>query len=153
MTRILRNVIDDKRYKTKRWKDVRLRVLHRDGRRCWAKEEQPDGSLIPCPVMANIADHITPSSLAMPDHEFFSMANLRASCKRHNTARGVAARLDRETGQSESTTLRAGVHMVRASGFFRQGTDRDRPLASSTHTGNGRSLVNTRDYTRRPAGA
>jgi len=127
----LRDVIDDKRYKTRRWKDTRLRVLRRDGYRCWAMQQQPDGMLIPCPQYANVADHITPSSLSMLDHEFYSMGNLRASCRRHNTARGVAARLDRETGQTQGVQVRAPMHMVRASGFFRGATDRDRPLVKS----------------------
>lgn len=115
----------DRRYSTKRWRDTRLRVLHRDAYRCWVQG---------CPVMANVADHIAPSSLAMPDFEFYSMANLRASCKRHNTARGVAARLDREMreGMAPDTT-QIGVRSVltRSSGFFRGAGDRDRPLVSS----------------------
>ena len=78
----------DKRYGTRRWKRVRLTVLVRDLYRCWVPT---------CPVSANVADHIEPSTLDMPDWLFYSLDNLRASCRRHNTARGVAARLEQET--------------------------------------------------------
>jgi 5-methylcytosine-specific restriction endonuclease McrA len=77
----------DKRYGTRRWKATRLRVLHRDLWRCFV----PD-----CPVSASVADHIIPVYPEMPDSLFFDEMNLRASCKPHNTARGVAARLERE---------------------------------------------------------
>lgn len=81
-------------YNTKRWQTLRLAVLRRDLYRCWVAG---------CQVMANVADHINPVYPGMPDAEFYDPANLRASCKRHNTARGVAARLERETaGQSET---------------------------------------------------
>ena len=78
----------DKRYGTRRWKATRLRVLHRDLWRCYVPS---------CFLAANVADHIDPVYPGMPDHWFFDETNLRASCKRHNTARGVAARLERET--------------------------------------------------------
>jgi len=77
----------DKRYGSRRWKATRLRVLHRD---LWA-------CFVPgCGVSASVADHIIPVYPGMPNSWFFDEANLRASCKRHNTARGVAARLERE---------------------------------------------------------
>ena len=79
----------EKRYGTRRWKATRLRVLRRDLWACWV----PD-----CLVVASVADHIDPVYAGMPDARFFDEANLRASCKRHNTARGVAARLEREAG-------------------------------------------------------
>jgi 5-methylcytosine-specific restriction endonuclease McrA len=47
-------------------------------------------------LSASVCDHIIPVSPEMPDSLFLDPANLRASCKRHNTARGVAARLERE---------------------------------------------------------
>ena len=76
---------DERRYGTTRWKRVRLSVLRRDAYRCWV-----DGG------PASIADHIMPWYEGMPDSLFFGMDNLRASCKRHNTARGVAQRLERD---------------------------------------------------------
>jgi 5-methylcytosine-specific restriction endonuclease McrA len=77
----------DRRYGTRRWKATRLRVLHRD---LWA-------CFVPgCGVSASVADHIEPVYPGMPTAWFFDEANLRASCRRHNTARGVAARLQRE---------------------------------------------------------
>ncbi len=86
----------DRRYGSRRWKAVRLRVLHRDLWRCYV----PD-----CPLPANVADHIDTVYPGMPDAWFFDEANLRASCKRHNTARGVAARLERELNASGWRTL------------------------------------------------
>lgn len=77
----------DRRYGSRRWKATRLRVLHRDLWRCFV----PD-----CPVSASVADHIIAVYPDMPDSLFFDEVNLRASCKPHNTARGVAARLERE---------------------------------------------------------
>jgi hypothetical protein len=50
-----------------------------------------------CPEPASVADHIIPVHPGMADDLFFGLGNLRAACKRHNTARGVAARLERET--------------------------------------------------------
>ena len=47
--------------------------------------------------LGNVADRISAVYDGMPDAEFDFEANLRASCRRHNTARGVAARLERET--------------------------------------------------------
>ena len=83
----------DKRYGTRRWKQTRLRVLHRDLWTCFAPG---------CPVSASVADHIIPVYPEMPNSLFFDEANLRGSCRRHNTARGVAARLERElSGEPE----------------------------------------------------
>ena len=50
-----------------------------------------------CPEPGTHADHIDPVHPAMSWHDFHDVKNLRASCRRHNTARGVAARLERET--------------------------------------------------------
>jgi hypothetical protein len=47
-----------------------------------------------CTTPANVADHIRPVHPGMPDAEFFSLGNLRASCRKHNIARGFAAQLD-----------------------------------------------------------
>lgn len=77
----------DPRYSGAKWRKVRLAVLRRDLYRCW---------VVNCEVAGNVADHINPVYLGMPDSEFFDPQNLRASCKRHNTARGVAARLERD---------------------------------------------------------
>jgi 5-methylcytosine-specific restriction endonuclease McrA len=82
--------VADKRYNTQRWRRVRRLVLQRDMYRCW----------IPgCPRLANQCDHIIPVEPGFPDSLFFGMHNLRASCRPHNTARGVAAKLERETSE------------------------------------------------------
>jgi len=134
--RVLQDVIDDKRYHNQRWRTTAKRVLARDGYRCWAMQQQPDETLIACPVRASVADHIVPSSLTMPDHEFYSMANLRASCRRHNTARGVAARLMRETAHVMAPTPDRGDGRLRpSSAFFRGSRGNDRPLAKNTYRG------------------
>ena len=71
----------DKRYRTARWKKVRLAVLRRDGEAC----RIVDG----CQRRATVADHIVPGHEDMADHEFFAMSNLRAGCQPHNMARGI----------------------------------------------------------------
>lgn len=73
---------------SRRWRAVRKRVLERDLWRC---------QVVPgCREDANTCDHVIPVYSGMPDVEFYDESKLRASCKRHNTARGVAARLQRE---------------------------------------------------------
>ena len=64
-------------------------MLIRDLWRCWVPE---------CGGQANVADHISPVYVGMPDVEFYSESNLRASCRIHNIARGFSARLERDTG-------------------------------------------------------
>jgi hypothetical protein len=97
-----------------------------------------------CDQRATVADHIVPSSLDMADFEFYALSNLRASCKRHNTARGVAARLEREVnGNGEPPAVRSRI--VRHGGFLRGAGNIDRPLVKSPSP----SLV-SRDYTRQP---
>jgi hypothetical protein len=89
----------DRRYGSRRWKQTRLRVLFRDLWRCFVPG---------CEVTASVADHIIAVYPEMPDSLFFDEMNLRASCKPHNTARGVAARLERElAGRSEASHRRA----------------------------------------------
>jgi hypothetical protein len=83
----------DKRYRTARWRNVRLRALNRDGWRCYVAS---------CMLVGNVADHIAPVNAWTTDAEFFDVNGLRASCRRHNTARGVAARLECElAGEAE----------------------------------------------------
>jgi hypothetical protein len=85
-----RSYTHDKRYGTARWRKLRLRILQRDAWRC---------RIAPgCPQPATVADHIQPASPEMPDAVFYDPRNLRAGCRQHNIARGVAARLLRETG-------------------------------------------------------
>lgn len=74
----------DPRYGTGRWQRVRLRVLARDLHVC---RSEPG-----CTVPATVADHIIPAHPGMPDELFFGESNLRASCRGHNIARGMAAK-------------------------------------------------------------
>lgn len=74
-------------YSSKRWRTLRLRILARDYSRCWVAG---------CPRLATVVDHIEPAYPGMSSARFHDPSNLRASCQRHNTARGVAARLQRE---------------------------------------------------------
>ena len=62
---------EDPRYSLYKWQRVRKAVLQRDLWQCWARG---------CSRQATIADHIVPTTLDMPDWQFFSMDNLRASC-------------------------------------------------------------------------
>ena len=73
---------DDRRYKTQRWRQGRLRVLNRDLWICRV--------VAGCPVRATVADHVLPVYPGMPDALFFGMGNLRAACHGHNKARGFA---------------------------------------------------------------
>jgi hypothetical protein len=79
----------DPRYGSNRWRKIAKRVLARDGYVC---------RIVPgCRFPAKMADHIIEVYPGMPDSLFFGMGNLRAGCAYHNTARGIAARLKRES--------------------------------------------------------
>jgi 5-methylcytosine-specific restriction endonuclease McrA len=58
-----------------------------------------------CPTPATVADHVVEVYPGMPDALFYDPTNLRASCSRHNTARGIAARLERETRSDRPTSV------------------------------------------------
>jgi 5-methylcytosine-specific restriction endonuclease McrA len=73
--------VTDRRYRTKRWERIRLRVLNRDGWACRVVQG--------CPKPATVADHVIPVYDGMPDSLFFDPANLRAACRNHNLARGL----------------------------------------------------------------
>lgn len=71
----------DPRYRTYRWRKLRLAVLRRDGYRCWVRG---------CPITGNVCDHIDAVSSTTTDAEFFDPTRLRASCRPHNIARAYA---------------------------------------------------------------
>jgi hypothetical protein len=104
-------------------------VLARDLHHCWVSG---------CERPGIIADHITPVYPGMGDGEFYDPANLRASCRYHNTARGVAASLERDV---------ARVVAAKASRFSIGLRDGQRPLANTPPRNRYPSL--TGDYTRR----
>ncbi len=83
---------------SRRWKALRLDILRRDLYRCQVVSG--------CEVRATVCDHIEPVYEGMPDWEFYDPMNLRAACMRHNTARGVAARLTRELGGMQEDPVR-----------------------------------------------
>ena len=108
----------DKRYGTKHWRETAKLVLVRDLYQCYVTTCEEHGAM---------ADHINPVYPGMPDSEFFDMGNLRASCKRHNWARGVAARLLRdETGVVEQ---RRSAYSY-GHGFLKHGVGHESPLAN-----------------------
>ena len=111
----------DPRYFGPRWRRVRLVVLARDNYTCWVNG---------CPQYANVCDHILPVYPAMPDSEFFALSNLRASCKRHNTARGVAARLERETAEGIAPAPSPYVFGARRGPFLGGAAANNRPLVN-----------------------
>jgi 5-methylcytosine-specific restriction endonuclease McrA len=78
----------DRRYHTKRWQRVRLRVLNRDGWICRAAQG--------CPKPASVADHIIPVYGGMPDDLYFGPGNLRAACRNHHLARGLTEHLHQD---------------------------------------------------------
>ena len=59
---------------TKRWKDLRIKILNRDGWVCWI-----------CQGEADQVDHITPRSKG---GDIFDQDNLAAICGRCNRAKG-----------------------------------------------------------------
>lgn len=71
----------DPRYKSRRWKKVRIRVLNRDR---WTCQVAPG-----CTIRGNVCDHVIPVYDGMPDALFFGEGNLRAACRGHNIARGL----------------------------------------------------------------
>jgi hypothetical protein len=125
----------DPRYGSSKWRRVRLIVLDRD-RHCY---------VISCPERANIADHINPVYQGMPDREFYALTNLRASCKRHNTARGVAARLQREI--EGGVAPEPSRYSFGKAAFLRRVGANDAPLANLSPSK--RTTVVTADYSRR----
>ncbi len=128
---------DDRRYKSPRWRRIRLLVLARDGYRCY---------VLHCIAYANHCDHIKPVYGGMPDSEFYGMHNLRASCRHHNTARGVAARLERETAQGVAAPPRRT--MFERPRSFNGASEHDRRLPKNISTS--RTQVVTADYSRKP---
>ena len=87
---------EDRRYQLKRWRTLRLAILNRD---MWQCRVSPG-----CTRPAEVVDHIEPVYIGMPDALFFDPRNLRASCKRHNLTRGMAARFVRETDGQDVVT-------------------------------------------------
>lgn len=80
--------MSDARYRSRRWRSLRLQVLRRDLWRCTVV----DG----CALDASVCDHIIEVYEGMPSSLFFDPSNLRAACGPHNRRRGVVARLQRE---------------------------------------------------------
>lgn len=108
---------------TRAWRRLRLWVLNRDGWRCqapgaipaasgsWAALYAPGswnrrtddngaGVALVCGDYADHADHVTPRALGGSDDP----ANVRASCARHNLARG--SRLDTSTTSTDDNSGR-----------------------------------------------
>jgi len=126
---------DDKRYKTPRWKRVRLSVLSRDNYTCWVTG---------CSRYAKVADHIIPVHRAMSDADFYGQHNLRASCMPHNVARGVADSLARDT-EGVVTPIPSPYSFSNASRSLSRDAANDRPVVK-IHT----QRVITGDYSRNP---
>jgi 5-methylcytosine-specific restriction endonuclease McrA len=75
---------------------VRKFVLRRDNHVC---------QVVPgCLDEGNVCDHIVPVWPGMPDAMFFDPSNLRASCSRHNTARGGEETMARERAPVDRPT-------------------------------------------------
>ena len=83
--------VSDRRYNSQRWRRVRRLVLQRDMYRCW---------ITGCPRLANQCDHIILVEPGFPDSLFFGMNKPpRIVPTAQHTARGVAAKLERETSE------------------------------------------------------
>lgn len=87
----------DPRYGKRRWRETSLIVRNRAGFRCWVPG---------CERRATVADHIVPVSSGLSDFEFHHLSNLRASCHKHNTVRGMVERFERETAGVEPAPTR-----------------------------------------------
>src|SRR6188768_1141576 len=98
----------DPRYGSRRWKATSLRVRRRDGR-CL---------VVPgCPKPAQVADHVYPVYVGMPDREFYDERHLRGACYYHNTLRGQQEKAERELGalrQVHGGVQRNDEHMARS---------------------------------------
>ena len=73
--------VRDSGYQASRWRKLQLAVLRRDGYRCWVTG---------CYRTADVVDHIDRVTAATTDAAFHDPRRLRASCRNHNVARGVA---------------------------------------------------------------
>ena len=131
----------DSRYRTAKWKKVRIDVLNRDGWLCWAEG---------CDVGATVCDHIEPVHPAMTDAEFYDPRNLRASCAWHNVARGMR-NVQVPSHDAVKSVARGGTR------FLTAGTHRRSTSTVYTHLDvhtvhNPAQRVVTRDFSRRPVG-
>ena len=81
-TRMASTALEASVYNTARWQALRVRVLQRDGRRCWV-----------CGARAGAVDHVVP--LRTAPALAFEPSNLRAVCGACNTARSNGTRVSR----------------------------------------------------------
>ena len=83
---------------SKKWKDLRLRVLSRDGRQCWI-----------CQGEATQVDHIVPR---VKGGDMWDMDNLAAICARCNQRKGDRVFLG---GQSTPPVFSSNLSLVQTS--------------------------------------
>jgi hypothetical protein len=102
----------EKRYGLQKWRQTSLAVRRRDHEQCFI----PD-----CQKRGTVADHITPATPSMPDHEFYAFSNLRAACPFHNRRRGEALHFLAQAGEA------AGIPDVRPGGYRPVRTPYGRP--------------------------
>jgi len=127
----------DKRYRGTRWrKTVRPLILARDKEQCF---------VLGCPRRGNVVDHINPVYPGMPDREFYDERNLRASCHKHNTTRGMVANYEREI--RDGVAIHVHNPLVNRRRSLTARVYNNSPLAKSTHTSP--HPVITGDYSRR----
>jgi 5-methylcytosine-specific restriction enzyme A len=80
--------MDDPRYHTKRWQQLRVQVIRRDGKRCAYPYCTSDMDL---PFMIHV-DHIVEVDDGGP---FWDPANLQTFCKPHHVAKTLNVRASR----------------------------------------------------------
>jgi 5-methylcytosine-specific restriction endonuclease McrA len=85
--------LDDIRYHTKRWQQLRNTIIRRDGRTCATPGCTTDMNR---PSIL-IVDHITE---IRDGGDFWNPNNLQILCKPHNTAKGITANATRTTPTS-----------------------------------------------------
>jgi hypothetical protein len=97
--------------------------------------------------IGNVADHIRPVYLGMPNTVFYDRSNLRPSCRRHNLFKGHAENAacdehDHAPGLPDAdlrndvlaAAIRTAEAVLREHGYREDAMELDQPLTERTHS-------------------